>query len=126
MLHDLARLGHARDVAVRLADVATRMLTAITARAALSARELEVARRSPALDEFRGHEHLPGDEVASDDEIREFTRNYAQNVYHPVGVHGIEGLRVADASVMPYIVNANATFPSIMIGVKCADLLRSS
>ena len=39
-------------------------------------------------------------------------------------VRGVDGLRVADASVMPYIVNANTNFPSIMIGEKCAELLR--
>ena len=39
-----------------------------------------------------------------------------------LSVRGIEGLRVADASVMPYIVNANTNFPSIMIGEKCAEV----
>ena len=79
--------------------------------------------------------------MASDDEeLRDYIRDYAQTLYHPVGtcamgsgemavvddelrVHGIDGLRVADASVMPYIVNANTNFPSIMIGEKCAELI---
>ena len=41
-------------------------------------------------------------------------------------VHGIAGLRVADASIMPTIVNANTNAPTIMIGEKCADLVKSS
>ena len=62
------------------------------------------------------------------------------NIYHPVGtcamgqgdaavvdarlrVHGVERLRVADASIMPTIINANTNNPCIMIGEKCADLL---
>lgn len=39
------------------------------------------------------------------------------------GVHGIEGLRIADASVMPYIVSGNIHAPTIMIGERCADFL---
>jgi choline dehydrogenase len=38
-------------------------------------------------------------------------------------VHGIQGLRVADASIMPFIINANTNNPCIMIGEKCADLI---
>jgi choline dehydrogenase len=41
-------------------------------------------------------------------------------------VHGIDGLRVADASIMPTIVNANTNIPSIVIGEKAADLIRNS
>lgn len=95
---------------------------------------------SPAFDAYRGQEYLPGEDVQSDEEIREFIRNWAQNIYHPVGtckmgndpmavvndrlqVHGIQGLRVADASIMPFIINANTNNPCIMIGEKCADLI---
>ena len=95
---------------------------------------------SAAFDDYRGKEHLPGNEVQSDDDIREFIRNWVQNIYHPVGtckmgndemavvnsnlqVHGIEGLRVADASIMPNIINANTNNPCIMIGEKCADMI---
>lgn len=45
---------------------------------------------------------------------------------HPLREHGIEGLRVADASIMPTIINANTNSPSIMIGEKCADRIRNS
>jgi choline dehydrogenase len=96
---------------------------------------------SSAFDQYRGEEFLPGKDVQSDDEIREFIRDYAQTIYHPVGtckmgsdslavvdhhlkVHGISGLRVADASIMPSIINANTNAPSIMIGEKCAAMIR--
>ncbi|MEM7111903.1 MAG: choline dehydrogenase [Chloroflexota bacterium] len=95
---------------------------------------------SSAFDAYRGEEFLPGADVQSDEEIREFIRNWVQNIYHPVGtckmgrdemavvneklqVHGVSGLRVADASIMPAIVNANTNNPCIMIGEKCADMI---
>jgi choline dehydrogenase len=95
---------------------------------------------APALDAYRGDEYLPGAAVQSDEELREFIREHAQTIYHPVGtckmgndplavvnarlqVYGVRGLRVADASIMPAIVNANTNNPCIMIGEKCADLL---
>ena len=104
---------------------------------------VKIARKilnSLAFDAYRGEEYLPGVDVQSDDDIREFIRNYAQNMYHPVGtckmghdpmavvndrlqVHGITGLRVADASIMPFIINANTNNPCMMIGEKCADLI---
>ena len=106
---------------------------------------IKIARKimmSAAFDAYRGEEHLPGADVQSDDEIKEFARNYTQSIYHPVGtckmgndpmavvndrlqVHGVKGLRVADASIMPTIVNANTNNPSIMIGEKCADMVMS-
>ncbi len=106
---------------------------------------VKIARKilnSNAFDEFRGEEYLPGDAVQSDEDLADFVRNYAQTIYHPVGtckmgsdemsvvdaalrVHGISGLRVADASIMPNIVNANTNAPSIMIGEKCAAMIRA-
>jgi choline dehydrogenase len=67
----------------------------------------------------------------------------AQTIYHPVGtckmggdrlsvvdprlrIHGVQGLRAADASTMPFIVNANTNVPASMIGEKCADLILNS
>jgi choline dehydrogenase len=47
-------------------------------------------------------------------------------VDHELRVHGIDCLRVADASIMPTIINANTNAPSIMIGEKCADMIRNS
>ena len=98
---------------------------------------------SPALDELRGKEFLPGPAVKTDEQIKAHINKYIQTIYHPVGtckmgsddmsvvdhklrVHGIVGLRVADASIMPTIMNANTNAPSIMIGEECADMIRTT
>jgi choline dehydrogenase len=92
---------------------------------------------------FVGKEFEPGSQVQSDDDIRAFIRNRAETLYHPVGtckmgvdpmavvdprlrVHGTQGLRVADASIMPLITNGNTNAPSIMVGEKAADLLKTT
>jgi choline dehydrogenase-like flavoprotein len=94
-----------------------------------------------ALAPFIGKEFEPGPQVQSDEDIRGFIRKKAETLYHPVGtckmgvdplavvdaqlrVDGCQGLRVADASIMPLIPNGNTNAPSIMIGEKAADLLR--
>ncbi|MFT3688663.1 GMC family oxidoreductase [Paenirhodobacter sp.] len=92
----------------------------------------------PVFAPIRRREMLPGDGVQSDDEILAYLRAEALTVYHPVGtckmgtdplavidpismkVHGIGGLRVADASVMPTLIGGNTNVPSMMIGEKCA------
>lgn len=83
---------------------------------------------------------LGADPNISDDDLRRDIRDWACTLYHPVGtckmgiddnavvdpelrVHGIEGLRVADASIMPKIVGGNTNAPAIMIGEKLSDLL---
>ena len=97
--------------------------------------------QQPAFDLYRGSELLPGDEVAPDDEIDAFVRETATTNFHASGtcrmgvdemavidpegrVHGVEGLRVADASIMPRITSGNTNAPCIMIGEKVADHIK--
>jgi choline dehydrogenase len=94
------------------------------------------------FDEFRGEEIAPGANVTSDEAIASYVRDGCSTVWHPVGtckmgndsmavvdpelrVHGIEGLRVVDASIMPTITTGNTNAPTIAIGEKAADLIKA-
>jgi len=103
-----------------------------------------IARRiveAPPLSPYRGKELQPGAHAQTHDELLDFCRDTGTTVYHPVGtckmggdpmavvddrlrVHGLERLRVADASIMPTLVSGNTNAPAIMIGEKAADLVR--
>jgi choline dehydrogenase len=93
-----------------------------------------------AFARYRGAEISPGAHVQSDEEIDSWVRANATTVWHPVGtckmgrgvdavvdnelrVHGIEALRVVDASVMPEIIGGNTAAPTIMIAEKAADMI---
>ncbi len=89
-----------------------------------------------------GAEMLPGAAAQSDEQLRDYVRAKAETIYHPVGtckmgsdsmavvdselrVHGVRGLRVVDASIMPTLVGGNTNAPTTMIAEKAADLIRA-
>jgi choline dehydrogenase len=97
----------------------------------------------PALADFVSAELMPGADIGTDADLEDYVRRTCQHAYHPVGtakmgrdamavvddtlkVHGLAGLRIADASVMPYTVSGNTNAACIMIGEKCADLVRGA
>ncbi|HET6291418.1 MAG TPA: GMC oxidoreductase [Amycolatopsis sp.] len=97
----------------------------------------------PALDEWAGTELAPGKDVKTDDEIADYLRKTHNTVYHPsctakmggdgdplavldarLRVRGVEGLRVADGSAMPFLVAVNPCITTMAIGEKCADMVK--
>ncbi|MGH3382533.1 MAG: choline dehydrogenase [Actinoallomurus sp.] len=105
---------------------------------------IQVARdilNQPAMEAFNGGELSPGPDVRTDEEILDWVARDAETALHPsctakmgtdelsvvdpttMRVHGLEGLRVTDASVMPYITNGNIYAPVMMVAEKAADLI---
>ncbi|HEY3234227.1 MAG TPA: choline dehydrogenase [Polyangiaceae bacterium] len=105
---------------------------------------IRIARRilsQPALEPYDGGEISPGREVESDEEILNWVRRDAETALHPsctckmgtgadavvspttMKVHGLDGLYVVDASVMPYVTNGNIYAPVMMLSEKAADLI---
>ncbi len=106
---------------------------------------VQVARHilnQPAMDEFNGGETSPGPSVSTPEQILDWVARDAETALHPsctakmggdeqsvidpltMRVHGIDGLRVVDASVMPYVTNANIYAPVMMLAEKAADIIR--
>src|SRR5205807_9642860 len=92
---------------------------------------------------YVGAERLPGAQVQSDDELLDYAKRNGNTVYHAtcscmmgpqancvvdseLKVHGIEGLRVIDASVMPSVTSTNTNAPTIMIAEKGAVILKGA
>ncbi len=107
---------------------------------------LRLARRmfaAPALQQFVREESLPGMQVQTDDELLDYARRYGGTCYHAsctclmgshpmsvvdseLRVHGIDGLRVIDASVMPAVTSTNTNAPTIMIAEKGAAMIKGA
>jgi choline dehydrogenase len=107
---------------------------------------LRFARRlfaAPALKQFVREEVLPGSHLQSDDELLDYARRNGSTCYHAsctcmmgqhplavvdseLRVHGLEGLRVIDASVMPAVTSTNTNAPTIMIAEKSAAIIKSA
>jgi choline dehydrogenase len=96
---------------------------------------------APHMESFVEAEFQPGSAVKSDEELLDYARRRGGTVYHPTStckmgndpmavvdpelrVYGVDGLRVADASIMPTVVSGNTNAATIMIGEKAADIVR--
>jgi choline dehydrogenase len=96
---------------------------------------------NPHMQQFVESEFQPGSAVETDEQLLDYARRRGGTVYHPTStckmgndplsvvdvelrVHGIGGLRVADASIMPTVVSGNTNAATIMIGEKAADMMR--
>ncbi len=109
----------------------------------IAANALRLTRRiiqAPAMQRYRPEEFLPGAHVASDEDLAVAAGDIATTIFHPVGtckmgpddravvddrlrVHGLQGLRIADASIMPTITSGGPNSPTLMIAERAAEFL---
>jgi choline dehydrogenase len=110
----------------------------------VAAQAIRLTRRickAPALARFKPVEYKPGAEIDSDEALAVAAGDIGTTIFHPVGtcrmggderavvdarlrVHGLRGLRIADASVMPTITSGNTNSPTLMIAEKAADMVK--
>jgi choline dehydrogenase len=110
----------------------------------VAAQAIRLTRRicqAPALARFKPAEYKPGAEIDSDEALAVAAGDIGTTIFHPVGtcrmggderavvdarlrVHGLRGLRIADASVMPTITSGNTNSPTLMIAEKAADMVK--
>jgi len=106
-------------------------------------RQMRTLMNQPALARLGGKELARSADATTDEQIEQFIRTYGDTIYHPVGtcrmgsgaldvvgadlrVHGLAGLRVVDASMMPRIVGGNTNAPTIMVAEKASDMIKAA
>lgn len=131
---------HMMQPAIRLNYLSAQRDKQVAVKSIRQAREIMTAK---ALEPHQPNEILPGPEHQSEEDLVEQAGNIATTIFHPVGtckmgtdpssvvgldlkVHGLEGLRVIDASIMPKIVSGNTASPVVMIAEKAADMIKAN
>jgi choline dehydrogenase len=126
-----------RPPAIRFNFLSAQLDREVTLAAMRATRKIMTA---PSMKDVATDEIAPGVNIDSDGELLDWVRQNAETTYHPVGtckmgsdpmavvddqlrVHGLQGLRVADASIMPTLTSGNTNAPSIMIGEKAARMV---
>jgi len=133
-------VDHAQQPAIQLNYLSAETDKQVAVRSLRQARQIMTAQ---ALKPYTPKEILPGPDYQSDEDLVEQAGNIATTIFHPIGtckmgsdpasvvgadlrVHGLDGLRVVDASIMPKIVSGNTASPVVMIAEKAAQMIRES